>query len=60
MSTGRPRRRRCNGNDWPSGRIAVGKAIRRAIDHVGAADRVIGEHLHHTLRTGTRCSYLPA
>jgi hypothetical protein len=41
-------------------RIAVGKAIRRAVDHVGAADRVIGEHLQHALRTGTRCSYLPA
>ena len=41
-------------------RIAVGKAIRRAIDHIGARDRVIGEHLQHALRTGTRCSYLPA
>ncbi|OLB65502.1 MAG: hypothetical protein AUI10_06380 [Actinobacteria bacterium 13_2_20CM_2_72_6] len=41
-------------------RIAVGKAIRRAVAYITEADRVIGEHLHHGLRTGTRCSYLPA
>jgi hypothetical protein len=41
-------------------RIAVGKAIRRAVHHISEADRVIGEHLRHTLHTGTRCSYLPS
>jgi hypothetical protein len=40
-------------------RIAVGKAIRRALDRVSAADASIGEHLSTTVRTGRRCSYLP-
>jgi hypothetical protein len=40
-------------------RIAVGKAIRRAIQQIAAADAVIGEHLAGTVRTGTRCAYWP-
>jgi hypothetical protein len=40
-------------------RIAVGKAIRRAITRIGYADAVIGEHLRTSVRTGLRCSYRP-
>jgi hypothetical protein len=41
-------------------RIAVGKAIRRAVDQIAKADPVIGDYLTQTVRTGTRCSYWPA
>lgn len=41
-------------------RVAVSKAIRRALDRIAAADAVIGEHLRHTVHTGVRCSYWPA
>jgi hypothetical protein len=37
----------------------VGKAIRRALTRITAADAVIGEHLHQTVHTGVRCSYWP-
>jgi len=40
-------------------RVAVSKAIRRAIGRITAADAVIGEHLRQTVRTGMRCSYWP-
>jgi hypothetical protein len=40
-------------------RIAVGKAIRRAITRIAEADIVIGEHLRSRVRTGMRCSYWP-
>jgi hypothetical protein len=40
-------------------RIAVGKAIRRAIDRITEADRLVGEHLRRTVNTGMRCAYLP-
>lgn len=40
-------------------RIAVGKAIRRALDRVAAADAVIGDHLRAAVTTGMRCSYRP-
>jgi hypothetical protein len=45
--------------DRERARIAVGKAIRRALDHVTKADPVIGEHFARTIRTGTRCAYWP-
>jgi hypothetical protein len=38
-------------------RIAVGKAIRRAVDRVGDADRLIGDHLHDSVHTGMHCAY---
>jgi len=38
-------------------RIAVGKAIRRAIARVQAADVTIGQHLRRSVHTGVRCSY---
>ncbi|MDT0467913.1 hypothetical protein [Streptomyces gibsoniae] len=40
-------------------RVAVSKAIRRALDRIAAADPVIGEHLRHAVHTGLRCSYWP-
>ena len=40
-------------------RVAVGKAIRRALARITDADAVIGEHLRHTVHTGVRCSYWP-
>jgi hypothetical protein len=41
-------------------RIAVGKAIRRALERITAADAVIGEELRASVETGTRCCYRPA
>jgi hypothetical protein len=40
-------------------RIAVGKAIRRAIDRIADVDPVIGAELKATVLTGGRCSYQP-
>jgi hypothetical protein len=40
-------------------RIAAGKAIRRALDRVSAADPVVGEVLRAGVSTGMRCSYRP-
>jgi hypothetical protein len=40
-------------------RVAVSKAVRRALDRITAADPVIGEHLRHAVHTGVRCSYWP-
>jgi hypothetical protein len=41
-------------------RIAAGRAIRRTLDTIGAADPVIGAHLRATVHTGVRCWYRPA
>jgi hypothetical protein len=41
-------------------RIAVGKAIRRALIRITEADAPIGEHLRQTVHTGVRCWYRPA
>ena len=40
-------------------RIAVGKAIRRAVHHIAKANHTLGEHLNNAIRTGARCSYQP-
>ena len=40
-------------------RVAVGKAIRRALARIAESDAVIGEHLRQTVHTGARCSYWP-
>ena len=40
-------------------RVAVGKAIRRALARITEANAVIGEHLRQTVHTGVRCSYWP-
>jgi hypothetical protein len=41
-------------------RLAVGKAIRRAITNVELADPAIGTHLRNGVHTGTRCYYRPS
>jgi hypothetical protein len=46
-------------DDAERARVAAGKAIRRALRRIAAADPVMGEHLQQTVRTGTRCSYWP-
>jgi hypothetical protein len=46
-------------DDAERARVAVGKAIRRALTRITAADAVIGEHLRQAIRTGARCSYWP-
>lgn len=40
-------------------RIAVGKAIRRAMNRIAEADPVIGDELRATVETGVRCCYRP-
>ncbi len=40
-------------------RVAVGKAIRRALDRIAAADAAIGRELRACVHTGLRCSYRP-
>jgi hypothetical protein len=40
-------------------RIAVGKAIRRALTRIAAADAVIGDVLRDGVQTGNRCCYRP-
>jgi hypothetical protein len=40
-------------------RIAVGKSIRRILQHIAEADAMIGQHLRRPVRTGARCSYWP-
>jgi hypothetical protein len=40
-------------------RVAVGKAIRRAILRVTREDSIVGEHLRQAVHTGVRCSYWP-
>lgn len=41
-------------------RIAVTKAIRRALDRVAELDPAIGDELRATVHTGRRCSYHPS
>jgi hypothetical protein len=41
-------------------RVAVGKAIRRALVRVTEAHPIIGDHLSQAVRTGVRCSYWPS
>lgn len=52
------RTRRFTGHEERA-RIAVGKAIRRAVNRIAAADPVIGDELRATVQTGLRCSYRP-
>jgi hypothetical protein len=40
-------------------RIAVGKAIRRAVNRIEDTDAPIGQHLRIGIHTGVRCSYRP-
>jgi hypothetical protein len=41
-------------------RIAVGKAIRRALERIAAVDAVIGAELRACVKTGGQCCYRPA
>ncbi|MGH3398211.1 MAG: hypothetical protein ACRDPO_26335, partial [Streptosporangiaceae bacterium] len=58
-ATGLGGRPRSFPDDSERARVAVGKAIRRALTRITAADAVIGEHLRQAVRTGARCSYWP-
>ena len=40
-------------------RISVGKAIRRALSRIAAADATVGKELRDTVSTGLRCCYRP-
>ncbi len=46
-------------DDGERARLAVGKAIRRAIDRINAIDPAIGGHLRDSVGTGRSCSYRP-
>ncbi|MER6437230.1 hypothetical protein ABT275_12840 [Streptomyces sp. NPDC001185] len=59
-ATGLAGRARRFPDDGERSRVAVSKAVRRALDRIAAADPVIGEHLRHAVHTGVRCSYWPA
>jgi hypothetical protein len=53
-------RARTFADDTEKARLAVGKAIRRTIAHIEAADTAIGRHLRASVHTGVRCWYRPA
>ncbi|MFF0520989.1 hypothetical protein ACFYTC_19945 [Actinomadura nitritigenes] len=57
-ATGLGGRTRRFADDEERARIAVGKAIRRALDRVAAADPALGAELRAHVRTGLRCCYL--
>ncbi len=40
-------------------RVAVGKAIRRALVRIAEADATLGNHMRQNVHTGVRCSYWP-
>ena len=46
-------------DDAERARVAVGKAIRRALVRIEEGDAVVGEHLRQAVHTGARCSYWP-
>lgn len=46
-------------DDQERARVAVGKAIRRALVRITAADPVIGDELRATVHTGVYCAYRP-
>lgn len=58
-ATGLGGRTRAFADSGERARIAVGKAIRRAVTTLSSADPVIGEHVRDHVRTGRRCSYSP-
>jgi hypothetical protein len=59
-ATGLTGRARSFPDEGERARVAVGKAIRRAIARVAEADERIGQHLRQSVHTGARCSYWPA
>jgi hypothetical protein len=58
-ATGLHARPRAFTDDAERARLAVGKAIRRALAAVAKADPHLGEHLAAAIHTGVRCSYRP-
>jgi hypothetical protein len=46
-------------DDRERARLAVGRAIRRAIDRVGRVDPLVGGHLRRHVHTGNHCVYRP-
>ncbi|MEV0582865.1 hypothetical protein [Nonomuraea sp. NPDC050310] len=58
-ATGLAGRARRFTDDGERARIAVGKAIRRALTRITEADHLIGEELRATVETGQRCCYRP-
>jgi hypothetical protein len=58
-STGLGGRARAFSDDGERARLAVGKAIRRALVHIEGADPVIGAQLRAGIHTGVRCWYRP-
>ena len=46
-------------DDAERARTSVFRTIRYATDHLAALDPELGEHLRHSIRTGTWCSYTP-
>jgi hypothetical protein len=46
-------------DDPERARVAVGKAIRRALVRIAEADATLGNHLRQNVHTGIRCSYWP-
>jgi hypothetical protein len=59
VASGFLQRDRTFAHDEERARVAVGKAIRRAISRIEAIDALIGSELRHTIQTGGRCSYQP-
>ncbi|OLE22571.1 MAG: hypothetical protein AUG49_18605 [Catenulispora sp. 13_1_20CM_3_70_7] len=47
-------------DDTERARIAVGKAIRRALDQIEYADATVAAHLRAAVHTGVHCWYRPA
>jgi hypothetical protein len=58
-ATGLHGRTRAFPDEGERARVAVGKAIRRALARVADADAVIGAHLQQSVHTGRFCSYWP-
>jgi hypothetical protein len=58
--TGLGGRTRSFSDDGERARLAVGKAIRRALTHVESADPIVGAQLRAGIHTGVRCWYRPA
>ncbi|MFI6094453.1 hypothetical protein ACIA8G_02805 [Lentzea sp. NPDC051213] len=58
-ATGLGGRTRTFSDSGERARIAVGKAIRRAVSALSSADPLIGDHVRERVRTGRRCSYSP-
>jgi hypothetical protein len=59
-STGLSGRSRAFTDDAERARLAVNKAIRRAIGRIAEADAATADHPRGSVRTGVRCSYRPA